>query len=96
MRRIKALPLAALTLTALSACTTGGAATSTPASHSTGPVAHSAPSVTPSATPPTSQTPTRSAGPTVAPTPDGCSNIHRSDRAFRHPGGGDALPGQRL
>jgi hypothetical protein len=69
MRRITALPLAALTLTALAACTTGGAPTVAPAPHSTGPVAKSAQSVTPLATPLTSQTPTRSAGPTEAQTP---------------------------
>jgi hypothetical protein len=68
MRGITALPLAALTLTALAACTTGGV-TATPASHSTGPVAHSGPSGTPSAAPPAAPTPTRSADPTATPTP---------------------------
>ena len=68
MRRITALPLAALTLTSLAACTTGSAATSAPASHSTGPVAQSAPS-TPATTPSATQTPTHTAGPTTTPTP---------------------------
>jgi len=69
MRRITALPLAALTLTALAACTSGGAATATPASHSTGPVAHLEQSATPSTNPPTTRTPTRTTDPTVRRTP---------------------------
>src|SRR5262245_29348579 len=69
MRRITALPLAALTLTALAACTSGGAATATPASRSTGPVAHLAQSATPSTAPPTTRTPARTTDPTVTPTP---------------------------
>jgi hypothetical protein len=69
MRRITALPLAALTLSALAACTTGGGSTAAPAAHSTGSVARSAPSMTPSGTPPTSQTPTQSTRPSTAQTP---------------------------
>ena len=69
MRRITALPLAALTLTSLAACTSGSAATAAPASHSTGPVAHSVPSTTPATTPPATETPAPSAGPTATQTP---------------------------